>query len=75
MAGIVEKMRLIIADIKWHCRQFFQLPICAPTSPFSIESYKPSFVAKFTPEEMEEIRWKDKIELIEELEEIIHSKK
>ena len=75
MAGIVEKLRLLIADIKWYCRQNSN-PLGGSWGPlFSVESYKPSFRAKHTPKEMEEIRLREEREFLEELQAMIDAKK
>ena len=75
MTGIVEKLRLLIADIRWYNRQCCG-SITGNRAPlFSVESYKPSFRAKHTPEEMEEISLREANEFVEELQEMINAKK
>ena len=72
---IINKLRLLIADIRWYNCQCCGSLTGNRAPLFSVESYKPSFRAKHTPEEMEEISLRDARELIEELREMIDAKK
>lgn len=65
---VFKCLRLTIADVKWEAEhsQAFCFNNCFPV--LSINSYKPSFVAKHTQEEMEHIIRKD----IEELKKMLN---
>jgi len=64
-------IKLLIADIRWYEEQHFAIRTKACIPHISIDSYKPSFVAKHSPEEMAAIIKSDKEKLIKELEDMI----
>lgn len=64
----ISKLKLFIEDVKWNDRRKYGNTFnnCFPS--ISLDSYKPSFRAKHTPEEMQEIIRQDREALRQKLE-------
>lgn len=68
---LISKLNLFIEDVKWNERRKYGNTFnnCFPS--ISLDSYKPSFRAKHTPEEMQEIILRDREALHQKLEKML----
>lgn len=68
---LISKLKLFIEDVKWSERRKYGNTFnnCFPS--ISLDSYKPSFRAKHTPEEMQEIIRRDREALHRKLEKML----
>lgn len=68
---LISKLKLFIEDVKWNERRKYGNTFnnCFPS--ISLDSYKPSFRAKYTPEEMQEIIRRDCEVLHQKLEKML----